>query len=259
MKHMFPYDGELATATRPLPKTVGDVIRTMQAIDNACADEDGLKWFNWIYLQVTRAVEEKLVAGGFSNAAWLSDLDVRFAALYFEALHAAVTGASCPGCWRALFAARKQTSLARIQFALSGMNAHINHDLPMAIVAAGKACNTAPQHGTSQYNDYTSLNRTLDSLIHMAKHAFNVRLPGDPLPGMSQLEDTIAAWNLAAAREKAWNNAQSLWGQPAILAAGFMDVIDGLTTVISKVLLVPVPQIAPILQFSSPNLPAGTA
>ncbi|HEX6546030.1 MAG TPA: DUF5995 family protein, partial [Bryobacteraceae bacterium] len=218
---MFPYDDQLAAATRTLPQTVDGVIQTMQTIDNTCADDDGLKWFNWIYLQVTRAVDDRLAAaGGFSNPAWLADLDVRFAALYFDALHAALTGAPCPGCWRALFSARKESELARIQFAMAGMNAHINHDLPSAIVATGKANNTAPQHGTSQYRDYTSLNTTLDSLINMAKQALNVRLPGDPLPCVSQLEDTIAAWNLAAAREKAWNNAQSLWSQPGILAAG---------------------------------------
>lgn len=246
---MFPYDDTLAAATRSLPQSVGGVIQLMQIIDNTCADDDGLKWFNWIYFRVTVAVEERIKAGGFSSTAWLSDLDVRFAALYFDALHAGLTGASCPGCWSALFSARKQTDITRIQFALSGMNAHINHDLPTAIVAAGQASNTAPRHGTAQYNDYTSLNTTLDSLIDTAKHLLNVRLPGDSLPGASTLENTIAAWNLTAAREKAWNNAQSLWNQPAILAAGFMDVIDGLTTVISKVLLVPVQSItAPIQQ-----------
>lgn len=239
---MFPYDDQLAAATRLLPQTVAGVIQTMESIDAICDDKDGLKWFNWLYLQVTRAVEQQLLAaGGFSSPAWLADLDVRFAALYFNALRGALTGTACPGCWNAFFAVRKQTDIARIQFALAGMNAHINHDLPSAIVTTGKADNTAPRHGTPQYGDYTSLNVTLDGLIDEAKHSLNVRLPGDPLPEVSRLEDTIAAWNVAAAREKAWNNAQSLWNQPVLLATEFMDVIDGLTTVISKVLLVPLP------------------
>jgi hypothetical protein len=63
------------------------------------------------------------------------------------------------------------------------------------------------------------------------------------LPPISHLEDTIAAWSLVTAREKAWNSAEVLWqlqGFPP-LAAAFIDSLDGLTTVASKALLVPVP------------------
>jgi hypothetical protein len=100
-----------------------------------------------------------------------------------------------------------------------------------------------PQHGTSQYHDYTAINSTLNGLIDTAKRALRVRLLGDPLPPISHLEDTIAAWSLATAREKAWNSAEVLWqlqGFPP-LAAAFIDSLDGLTTVASKALLVPVP------------------
>ncbi len=142
----------------------------MQTIDNTCADIDGLKWFNWIYLQVTQAVESRVAAGGFHDSAWLSELDIRFAALYFNSLHAALTGAACPGSWQAVFSRRNQMRIARIQFALAGMNAHINHDLPFAIVATCKARNITPRHGTPQYNDYTALNTTLDGLIDAAKN-----------------------------------------------------------------------------------------
>lgn len=50
--------------------------------------------------------------------------------------------------------------------------------------------------GTPQYNDYTSVNPTLDGLIDEAKQQLNVRLPGDPLPAVSHLEDLIATWDL---------------------------------------------------------------
>ena len=122
------------------------------------------------------------------------------------------------------------------------MNAHINHDLPMAIVATCQATGTAPQHGGTNYNDYTALNTTLDSLIDSAKQTLNVRLPGDALPPVSHLEDTIAAWNVSAAREAAWKNAELLWhlGAEKDFSADFMDSLDGLAAVTSKVLLVPV-------------------
>jgi hypothetical protein len=140
-----------------------------------------------------------------------------------------------------MLSCRSQTKIARIQFALAGMNAHINHDLPLAIGATCKVKHTIPQQGTAQYSDYTAINGTLDGLIDVAKQTLHVRLAGDPLPTVSHLEDLLAAWNLGAAREMAWNNAEGLWQDSAFAATIRMDTIDGLTTVIGKSLLVPVP------------------
>src|ERR1035441_4840309 len=62
----------------------------------------------------------------FRSPAWLSELDVRFATLYFNALKANAANQACPGCWAAVFAARDKIDIAPIQFALAGMNAHTN-------------------------------------------------------------------------------------------------------------------------------------
>ena len=240
---MFTYDPALAVAVRSPAHSIADVLRTLRTIDATCVDTDGLKWFNWLYLQVTDAVQARAGggSGGFSRAAWLAELDVQFARLYFSALDAAISGGSCPGCWSVLFGCRTNVRLARIQFALAGINAHINRDLPDAIVATCKATRTVPLHGTAEYTDYTSVNSTLDTLIDAARKTLHVRLPGDPLPPVSQLEDTIAAWKVGAAREAAWVNAEALWNLPVPLVDSVKDSIDGLTTVVGKTLLIPVP------------------
>jgi hypothetical protein len=209
MSAMFPYDPAIVAAVQNAPQTIADVLRALHTIDGICENTDGLKWFNGLYLSVTEAVENRVNAGGFADAEWLAQLDVQFARLYCSTVQAALTGGPCPGCWAAVFAVRNDVRIARIQFALAGMNAHINHDLCLAIVATCKATNTVPQHGTAQYNDYTSVNQTLDGLIDQAKQTLHVRLPGDPLPAVSHLEDLIAAWDVGAARENAWLNAES--------------------------------------------------
>jgi uncharacterized protein DUF5995 len=238
---MFPYDAELVAAVESAPAAIDDVVRAMENIDAVCVDTDGLKWFNRLYLEVTRAVGARVSGGGFGDEAWLAELDVQFARLYFDALKAALGGGRAPGCWRALFDRRSELAIARIQFALAGINAHINHDLPEAIVNTG----AEPRHGSVHYTDYTAVNATLDALMEKAKSELGVRLPGDALPPVSHLEDTIAAFSVSAARETAWNHAEVLWalrGQPQV-SSGTMDVIDGLTTVIGKSLLVPVPSL----------------
>lgn len=234
---MFSYDALIAAAVQATPKTIPGVLDVMRKIDHLCVDLDGLRWFNGLYLAVTEAVENRVTGGGFADGAWLAELDVQFAGLYFSALRNALSGAACPGCWAAMFGVRDNVRLARIQFALAGVNAHINHDLCLAIVETCKVRNTIPRHGTAQYGDYTALNSTLDSLIEQAKKTLNVRLPGDPLPPVTHVEDTIAAWNVAAARETAWKNAECLWNFP-LLRQGLMDGIDGFTAVIGKTLLV---------------------
>jgi Family of unknown function (DUF5995) len=238
---LFPYDAQLTVIVRTTPQSIPAVLQVLQMIDAACVDGDGLKWFNWLYLTVTKAVENRVAGGGFDDPQWLAELDVQFAALYFSALHAALTGAPCPGSWEAMFSRRDQAEIARIQFALAGMNAHINHDLPLAIVATCKGWNTVPQHGTPQYNDYTSLNTTLDSIIDTAKKTLNVRLLGGPLPLVSHLEDLIAAWNLADFREGAWRHAESLWQESALAVDITEGTIEKVTAFASEALLVPVP------------------
>src|SRR5579863_2550218 len=148
---MFPYDPVLLAAVQAAPQSIADVLKTLQTIDSTCVDGDGLKWFNWLYLEVTRAVEARVTAGGFADPAWLAALDVQFARLYVDALESFLSGEPAADCWRILFEARDRTALARIQFALAGINAHINHDLAEAIVATCQSTDTNPESGGTQY------------------------------------------------------------------------------------------------------------
>jgi hypothetical protein len=236
---MFPYDPVLLARVQTAPRSIADIVQTMETIEATCVDGDGLKWFNWLYLQVTDAVSARVAAGGLGDPAWLAALDVQFARLYFGALRTELSGGTTAGSWRAVFELRNKTAIARIQFAMAGVNAHINHDLPIAIVNTG----VAPNHGDVRYKDYTALNATLESLVESAKQKLNVRLLGDALPPVTHLEDTIAAFSVSAAREAAWNNAELLWqlrGLP-LASSAILDGLDGITTVIGKTLLVPVP------------------
>src|SRR5580704_4036230 len=113
---MFPYDPALLAAIQASPQSVPDVLRTLQAIDAICQPADGLKWFNWLYWQVTQAVEARVAANAFTDAAWLARLDVQFAGLYFSALKAWLSHQPAPACWQILFDARGQNAVARIQF-----------------------------------------------------------------------------------------------------------------------------------------------
>ena len=243
MAEMSPYDTNLLALARANPETIAEVVNAFRAIDDLLPANDGLKWFNWLYLQVTEAVQSRIAAGGFADPAWLERLDVEFALIYLKALESSLEpwleSQPVPGCWRILFERRGDVMLARIQFALAGANAHINHDLPLAIVKACELSGLGPAPGSAQYNDFAAVNSTLETLFESAKETLHVRLPGGALPEFSHLEDTIAAWNVTAAREAAWVNAEALWTirDASFLGGRYVEMLDGITAVIGKSLL----------------------
>jgi len=117
----------------PALETISDVIARMKTVDRLLAVNDGLKWFNRLYLMVTEQVEHNPTGGGWKSPFWLARLDVIFAGDYFGAVADFLAGAAVPSAWSALFEARYRKSVDRIQFALAGMNAHINHDIALAL------------------------------------------------------------------------------------------------------------------------------
>ena len=117
----------------------------MEAIEAALPAADGLACFNRMYLDVTRQVNSQLGQGFFADPAFMAQLDVAFANLYFAAADAAGTRAAVPLAWRPLADQRAVAGIEPVQFALAGMNAHINHDLPVAMVSTCAALGTAPE------------------------------------------------------------------------------------------------------------------
>ena len=147
------------------PATIADVIARMQAIDALLPASDGLKWFNRLYLMVTQQVDLNPPGGTWQSPAWLTRLDVVFAGLYFNAVGNFLAGQAVPSAWNALFEARYHTGIDRIQFALAGMNAHINHDLALALLATDADLGIVPALDSPEHTDYESVNDLLNRLI----------------------------------------------------------------------------------------------
>jgi hypothetical protein len=221
--------------------TITDVIGGMEAIQQATPESDGVHWFNWLYLEVTRSVLAKLSTRSWNNPAWLARLDVLFARLYFAPVSSDATVAP-PLCWQALLDARHDTRLARIQFALAGMNAHISHDLSIAVVQTCREMQIEPIHLSGIYEDYCAINDLLDGLIDDAKKTLLTGLLGEDLPALDQVEDLVAGFGIRAAREAAWTNAEILWHAQSIpgLADRFTAGLDHAAALAAVGLLAPV-------------------
>ena len=111
------------------------VAARMEAIAAPLDEDDGVARFNELYLAVTMAVFEEAQADSYRDPEFISRLDVVFADLYFTAVDDAAAGRPIPKAWAPLFEKRHAPGIAPLQFAIAGMNAHINHDLAVALVA----------------------------------------------------------------------------------------------------------------------------
>ena len=198
---------ENVVARRPAA-SVDDVIQMLTDIDQLLADNDGLKWFNHLYLAVTTAMRAAIATGTFNDAAWVSQLDVIFANLYFDALG---MGSAAPAAWLPLLAARPNPGIAKIQFALAGMNAHINRDLPVAILEIYQANGGAPERSDPHYADYEAVNGILETVETQVKQEFTTGLLGVVDATAGPLDDVLAMWSVRAARDAAWTHAEVLW------------------------------------------------
>ena len=223
-------------------QSIDEVIAIMNAIDHDLPDSDGVKWFNRLYLRVTTSVGSAVGSRTFNDTAFMTKLDVVFANLYFSALAAGSTDVRrAPSAWRPLLEARHQPGIARIQFALAGMTAHINRDLPDGIVQSFLALGGDPIAADLREQDFDSINEILERVEEEVKVEFAVGLVGavDRLGG--QVDDAVAMWKVRAARSAAWTNAQVLWGLRNFprLRDRFFDRLDGLVGMTGRGLLLP--------------------
>jgi hypothetical protein len=222
--------------------SIDDVLGTMADIDQALADTDGLKWFNHLYRAVTIGVQAAAGTGGaFKDPAFLRRLDVAFANLYFDAAAAGDQNPlAAPRAWRPLFQARNDRGLARIQFALAGMNAHINRDLPVGIVATFEAMGGSPSPESPEHDDFEQVNGILETVESQVKAEFATGVIGKIDAAAGPLDDIIAMWSVRAAREAAWTSAEVLWNLRSMppLCDAFLDSLDGATGFAGRGLLV---------------------
>jgi Family of unknown function (DUF5995) len=184
--------------------TVDEVVARMQAIDADVPAGDGAGVFNRVYLRVTETVRDHLSTGGiFSDDAFMAALDVQFAELWFAAYDASV---DMPQAWAPLFAARSRRGVLPIQFALAGMNAHIEHDLPLAVVRTCAAHGRTPT-SPGVHDDYEKVN----DLLAEAEAEIRESFLGDLDDDVDPIAHLVSSWSIDKARDFAWVNVQTLW------------------------------------------------
>jgi hypothetical protein len=213
----------------------------METIAASLPENDGLACFNRMYLEVTQLINARLDLQFFADPAFMSTLDVTFANLYFDAVNAAATAAAVPLAWQPLVDQRACPGIEPLQFALAGMNAHISHDLPLAVVDTCAALGSPPTAG-DHHADFQKVDSLLDAEEESVRRSFEnaAELAADRR--LSAVANLVANWSINDARDVAWANALVLWelrNQPAV-AQTLRDALAATVALSSRMLLVAV-------------------
>ena len=235
-------DTELAQIVSGPPiTTIAEAIGLMKRIDALLPGSDGLKWFNRLYMLVTQQVESSPPLGGWKDAAWLTRLDVIFAGLYFAAISQWSTNpAQTPSSWKALFETRSSPGIERIQFALAGMNAHINHDLALALLQTDAELHLVPGTTSRQHDDFERVNELLEAALPEALQFLATGILGELAQDTGRIGRLLAIWNVRAARELAWDVADHLRSLTGAARTKALMLQDQITGVVGHSLLQPI-------------------
>jgi len=218
--------------------SVAEAIARMEAIVAATPADDGLACFNRMYLAVTQTVNSELGQGFFADPGFMTTLDVVFANFYFAAAGAASEPATVPLAWRPLIEQRATAGIEPIQFALAGMNAHINHDLPVAVVTTCAELGTEPAAGP-HFADFQKVDQLLDAAEQSVRRSFESRPELAVDRHLQAVDNLVACWSINSARDLAWQNSLVLWKlRPEPAASGFfLDGLAAATALASRLLL----------------------
>jgi hypothetical protein len=218
--------------------SIAGAITSMEAITAALPAADGLACFNRMYLEVTQQVSSGLGQGFFADPAFMTQLDVTFAGLYFSAADSAGDPAAVPVAWRPLAEQRAATGIEPVQFALAGMNAHINHDLPLAVVSTCTALATSPGAG-SHFADYQKVDQLLDAEEQSVRQSFESAPELAADRHLSAVATLIGNWSINSARDQAWTNSLLLWAvrDAPVARALLEDSLAASTALASRMLL----------------------
>ena len=135
-----------------------------------------------------------------------------------------------PAAWNALFEARNRSGVDRIQFALAGMNAHINHDLALALLATDTELKVVPAPDGPELADYQSINGLLETVMPSALMMLATDTLGVLAQDTGKVGRLLAFWDICKARDLAWdfaNHLRNLEGQTLDVALRTQDAVAG--------------------------------
>jgi Family of unknown function (DUF5995) len=200
--------------------------------DLALAAGDAAGFFPAMYVRVTEDIAARIDAGQFADRDRMARLIDVFAGHYIGARTGRI---AAPRCWQATWDVAGDDHLLIAQHLLLGANAHINHDLALAVVEV------ADDFGglESLRGDFHAINDVLAAsftgvirdLDHVSRWASEVAALGG---------GRLFRFSLRMARAEAWGAALRLAALDEAGRKDYTDELDRLVSVLAYLITEPV-------------------
>lgn len=199
---------------------MGGIARVVAALqerlDTLTPAEEPKREFLATYQRTTIAVARAVERGVFEDPEWVEEWDVVFADLYLAAFDAARAGTAVPRPWRLAFDAPED--LAPLRQVLLGVNAHVNYDLPQALLAViGDEDFTRPLVMARRRRDHERIDAVLASRVAAEDTALADAAGTQTAWRRSLTDRALRPVNrlaskrfLREARQKVWHNTEQL-------------------------------------------------
>jgi len=168
------------------------------------------------YARMTANMFDGIEAGRFLDAAWTSALVHHFAGFYFSAQETYErTPAVVPAPWGMAFAAMTRGETTALQHLFLGVNAHINHDLVLALGDLLRGEASALQEPTQhlRHADFSEVNRVIAETIDAVQDDVIERYtPALALldVGLVRLDEWLIVRLISRWREEVWQQGVRL-------------------------------------------------
>jgi len=195
-------------------RSIADVLGRMTTLlDTMPESLESRRSFLATYLRTTRAVGASIRHGDFEDPAWVEAWDVAFADLYLDALESDLSSDQdrrAPRPWRLAFAAPED--LAPLRHVLLGINAHINYDLPQALLRVISDAEFAdPALLASRARDHERIDRVLSGRVAAEDAELASQKPKSLVDRLlTPLNRSASTRFLREARRKVWHNTLEL-------------------------------------------------
>jgi hypothetical protein len=217
---------------------IAEVVGRMQErLDNLPAELEHRRIFLSTYLRTTQAVGTAI--DRFEDPGWVEQWDVKFAELYLDAHDADLAGRSTARPWRLAFDAPAE--LPPLRHVLLGINAHVNYDLPQALLAVISDDDfTDPSQMDRRRRDHERIDGVLAERVGAEDNALG--------GARSVLDRVLTPLNRLSSQRFLRESRQKVWHNTAELQRARLDGPAAYATRLAELELLSAAKIADLLR-----------
>jgi hypothetical protein len=226
-------------------RTLDDVVNALTALEARHAERrDRRAVFATVYSLMSQEMTRRIERGRFRDNEWVRRYTISFANLYWAAHDDFDSGRAVPRAWTIAFETARSGDALVTQDLLLGINAHINHDLALAL----DEVSIEPDR-SARLADHSAVNEVLVALTdEVGRRISDLYARG--LAGVDAcagtLDEAVSNFSLAVARAGAWESAVALANARAdIERRAIRRMLDVRSAAMARLILAP--NLSPVL------------